>query len=79
MHSGGGNIRNPHLDRSGAPLLWMSYEAISAGLLMEFHTVELRLEQLGKVHESLKWGWKLFEYFPIRRQSYKGKDDETRL
>ena len=69
---GGGNVLNPDLDRSGAPLLWMSYEAISAGLLMEPSNVQWKWEQLGDVHESLTgFIWNLFEYLPFKRRTYR--------
>ena len=60
---GGGNVLNPDLDRSSAPLLWMSYEAISAGLLMKLSNVEWKWKRLGDVHESLTGVWKLFTLF----------------
>ena len=68
---GGGNVLNPDLNRSGVALLWMSYEAISAGLLMKPSNVEWRREQFGDVHESLTGVWKLFEYLPFRQLSYR--------
>ena len=67
---GGGNVLNPDLDRSGAPLLWMSYEATLAGLLMEPLEMESKWEQFGDVHESLRGVWKLFEYLPFNRLTY---------
>jgi hypothetical protein len=74
---GGGNVLNPDLDRSGAPLLWMSYEAISAGLLMKPSNVEWKWEQFGDVNESLTGVWKLFEYLPFKRLSYRDPDSMT--
>ena len=74
---GGGNVLNPDLDRSGAPLHWMSYEAISAGLLMKPSNMESKWEQFGDVHESLRGVWKLFEYLPFNRLSYKDPDSMT--
>ena len=74
---GGGNVLNPDLNRSGVPLLWMSYEAISAGLLMEPSNVEWKWEQFGDVHESLTSVWKLFEYLPFNRLSYRDSDSMT--
>jgi hypothetical protein len=67
---GGGNVLNPDLNRSGAPLLWMSYEAISAGLLKGPSNVEWKWEQFGDVHESLTGVWKLFEYLPFTQMLY---------
>ena len=74
---GGGNVLNPDLDRSGVPLLWMSYEAISAGLLMKLRNVKWRQEHFGDVHESLTGVWKLFEYLPFRQLSYRDSDSMT--
>jgi hypothetical protein len=74
---GGGNVLNPDLNRSGAPLLWMSYEAISAGLLKEPSNVEWKWKQLGDVHESLTGVWKLFEYMPLNRLSYRDPEGMT--
>lgn len=74
---GGGNVLNPDLDRSGIPLLWMSYEAISAGLLKKPSNVEWKWEQCGDVHESLTSVWKLFEYLPFKRLSYRNIDSMT--
>ena len=58
-------------------MLWMSYEAISAGLLMEPSNVEWKWEQLGEVNESLTGVWKLFEYLPFKRLTYKDSDSMT--
>ena len=74
---GGGNVLNPYLDRSGAPLLWMSYEAISAGLLTKPSNVEWKWKDLGVVNESLTGVWKLFEYLPFNRLTYKDKDPDS--
>jgi hypothetical protein len=71
---GGGNVLNPDLNRSGAPLLWMSYEAISAGLLTKPSNVEWKWEQFGDVHESLTGKWKFFEYLPFKQLSYEDSD-----
>ena len=74
---GGGNVLNQDLDRSGIPLLWMSYEAISAGLLKKPSNVEWKWEQVGDVHESLTGVWNLFEYLPFKRLSYRNIDSMT--
>ncbi|KAF8805056.1 hypothetical protein BYT27DRAFT_6682806 [Phlegmacium glaucopus] len=74
---GGGNILNPNLNRCGAPLLWMSYEAISAGLLMELSNLEWKWDQLGDVHESLTGFWKIAEFLPITRLTYEDTASTT--
>ena len=66
------------MDRSGPPLLWISYEGIAAGLLMNLNRVEWKSEQLGEVHESLKGAYKLLEILPITHQSYKRRDHNIR-
>lgn len=77
VNRGGGNVLNPDLNRSGPPLLWMSYEAISAGLSMKLSNVEWKWEQLGKVNESLKGVWKLFEFIPFKHLTYKDSVSTT--
>ena len=74
---GGGNVPNPYMNRSGVPLLWMSYEAISAGLLMKPLNVEWTWNVFGNVNESLKGVWRLFEYLPFKRLSYRDPDSTT--
>ena len=74
---GGGNVLNPDLNRSGAPLLWMSYEATSAGLLMNPSEIKWKWEQFGDVNESLTGVWKLFEYLPFKRLSYRDPKSMT--
>ncbi|KAF7985989.1 hypothetical protein HWV62_41300 [Athelia sp. TMB] len=74
---GGGNVSNPDMQRSGAPLLWMCYEAISCGLKMSLHSAIWKWEELGVLHESLTGVWKLFEWFPFRRLTYKNESETT--
>ncbi|KAF8575301.1 hypothetical protein K439DRAFT_1623713 [Ramaria rubella] len=77
MSRGGGNVLNPDMDRSGAPLLWMSYEAISAGLLMKLSNPEWKWDRLGDVNESLTGVWNLFEFMPLKRLSYENSTSTT--
>ena len=66
------------MDRSGPPLLWISYEGIAAGLLMNLNRAEWKSEQLGEVHESLKGAYKLLEILPIKQRSYNSRDHNIR-
>lgn len=65
------------MNRSGAPLLWMCYEAMSCGLNMELRNANWKWKQLGAVNESLTGVWKAFEYMPFTRLSYKTDDSMT--
>ena len=69
---------NEEMDKGGPPLLWISYEGIAAGLLMNLNCVEWKSEQLGEVNESLKGAYKLLEILPIKHQSYKRRDHYIR-
>lgn len=73
-HSGGGAAENLSMDKNGPPLRWMSYEAISAGLIMHPFRGTWNLGQVNAVHESLTWVWRPFEYLPIKKLSYKCAD-----
>ena len=55
----------------------MTYEATSAGLKLSPTDVEWKWDELGRVHESLTLGWKLFEYLPFKRLSYKDARSHT--
>ena len=77
MSRGGGNVLNDDLDRRHPAFLWMSYEAISAGLKLNPTNVEWKWDELGQVHESLTFVWKLFEYLPFKRLSYKDAESHT--
>lgn len=63
------------LKKFGPALRWMTYEAITHGILME--------PFIGKWNqasytESMTGIWKLLEALPIRRLTYKDKDSTTR-
>ena len=66
------------MDQSSPSLLWISYEGIAAGLLMDPDLFEWKSEQQGEVHESLKGAYKLLEILPITHQSYKSRDHNIR-
>ncbi|KIM36837.1 hypothetical protein M413DRAFT_285325 [Hebeloma cylindrosporum] len=68
---GGGNQANLDLDLGGTPFLWMSFEAVSCGLRLRPTKVEWNLEHLHDVKESLTGVWKIFEWMPFKRLSYK--------
>lgn len=74
---GGGNVLNPDLNRSAAPLLWMTYEATLAGLLMKLTNAEWKWDDLGDVNESLTGIWKLFERLPFERLTYEDSTSTT--
>ncbi|KZP27354.1 hypothetical protein FIBSPDRAFT_730839, partial [Athelia psychrophila] len=61
----------------GVPLLWMCYEAISCGLKMKLYNAKWKWDELGAVNESLTGVWKLFEYMPFTRLSYKTHEEMT--
>ncbi|PPQ84948.1 hypothetical protein CVT25_004461 [Psilocybe cyanescens] len=72
---GGGNVTNLELDHFGPSLRWMSYEAIKKGLKMEPHRHPFKsLIPMS----SMNMFYRVVEYFPISRLSYKGRDDIIR-
>lgn len=80
LSSGGGNVNNETLDRRPAPLRWMYYQAVAAGLRLDPLSSEAKMEEPGtEVHESLSGIWWLLEVLPIKRLSYKTKDTVSLL
>ena len=77
-YSGGGNSRSLSADNNGPPLRWMSYEATSAGLLMNPFQDTWNLTKFAAVKQSLKGFWRVFEFLPVRRLSYQDADSLTR-
>lgn len=78
--SGGGNVANKDLDRRTAPLRWMVYEALVAGLRMD--VVEgwtKEKEPNFEFHESLTWIWWILEFLPLKRLTYRSRDGITWL
>ena len=73
VHSGGGNVDNPTLDRTRPPLRWMAFEAASFGLHLNQFDRDLKSEEYISVNESLTFAWWLLELFPLKRLSYKSK------
>ncbi|KAF8526909.1 hypothetical protein BU17DRAFT_74046 [Hysterangium stoloniferum] len=78
---GGGNVKNDHLDRRHTALIWMSYEAIIAGLKLTLNPshVAWKWDNLNKIHNSLSFGWKILEYLPIPHLDYQSPDSSTWL
>ncbi|GJJ11745.1 hypothetical protein Clacol_005983 [Clathrus columnatus] len=80
---GGGNRMNTDADLlvGGMPLLWMSFEAFSCGLILEPpRTIQWPWDngQKPMVTESLTLRWKLFEWIPWKRPSYSNPGSTTR-
>ena len=75
---GGGNVINNDLDRRHHSFLWMSHEAVWAGLRLNRPTVEWKWDELGSLRESLTLAWKPLEYFPLKRLSYESAAGFTR-
>ncbi|KAF8531973.1 hypothetical protein JB92DRAFT_2845839 [Gautieria morchelliformis] len=74
---GGGNQLNLNLELGKTSGPWMSYEAISRGLLMRPTKVDWDSNTLGKVKESLSPVWRIFEWLPSKRRSYKNSSSTT--
>ncbi|EJD54177.1 WD40 repeat-like protein [Auricularia subglabra TFB-10046 SS5] len=68
---GGGNTENADLKKFGPALRWMSFEAVLSGLRIEPGPREWEPIQ---VSDSMTSFWKIFEYLPIRRLTYEGKE-----
>ncbi|KAF8834711.1 hypothetical protein BDN67DRAFT_992604 [Paxillus ammoniavirescens] len=67
-----------HSDVGDIPLLWMRREAVEAGLRVKPTEAVWRLDDLQKKSiESLRAGWWLLEYFPIKRLLYHNSDGIT--
>jgi len=56
----------------------MSLEAISCGLNLKLNKDDWDWEKLDDIRESLTSGWRILEYLPIKRETYKGKEGTTR-
>jgi hypothetical protein len=55
----------------------MSYETISAGLRLNASNVDWKWDQLDQVNESLTFIWRLLEYLPVKRLTYRDADSHT--
>ncbi|KAF8497306.1 hypothetical protein BU17DRAFT_59391, partial [Hysterangium stoloniferum] len=58
--------------------LWISYEAVWAGLKLNRSNVAWKWDELGLKHESLTLPWKILEYLPIKQLSYESARGTTR-
>ena len=74
-YSGGGNVKNPTLDRTRPPLRWMVFEAESMGLRLNTFERDLETAEYIEVHESLTFIWWLLELLPLKRLSYKSRSE----
>lgn len=77
--SGGGTVPNQELKRRTAPLRWMVYEAVGAGLRMDLVKGWTEEQPPIEFHESLTGIWWLLEVLPIKRLTYKSRDGITWL
>ena len=55
----------------------MSYETITAGLRLHANKLDWKWDQLDQVNESLTFIWRLLEYLPVKRLTYKDADSHT--
>ncbi|KAF8517077.1 hypothetical protein BU17DRAFT_92250 [Hysterangium stoloniferum] len=74
---GGGNIVNGNLDRRHPSFLWMSFEAVWAGLKLDRSNVAWNWDELGSMRESLTLPWQILEYLPMKQLSYQSADSVT--
>ncbi|KZP19841.1 hypothetical protein FIBSPDRAFT_743308 [Athelia psychrophila] len=69
---------NTGLQLADIPLLWMRNQAIMAGLHLKAADITWKLTDLERDPKpSLGVIWKVLEYFPVKRLSYKGDQDAT--
>ncbi|KDR68091.1 hypothetical protein GALMADRAFT_1051503 [Galerina marginata CBS 339.88] len=74
---GGGNDKNPRMDRSRPPLRWMVFEAQALGLRTERFQHELSRDQQIDIKESLTLAWWLLELLPLKRLTYTRRENRT--
>ncbi|KAF8508774.1 hypothetical protein BU17DRAFT_56534 [Hysterangium stoloniferum] len=74
---GGGNVVNDELDRRHPSFLWMSFEAVWAGLRLDRSNVAWNWDELGVINESLTFPWQLLECLPMKRLSYRSANGVT--
>jgi hypothetical protein len=75
--SGGGNQINLNLDVTAVPLQWMAYESVSHGLQIPLSGEIAWSREKLHLKESLTHRWKLLEYLPIKRLTYRDRDTTT--
>ncbi|KAF8517064.1 hypothetical protein BU17DRAFT_50241, partial [Hysterangium stoloniferum] len=57
--------------------LWMSFEAVWAGLKLDRSNVAWNWDELGSMRESLTLPWQVLEYLPMKQLSYQSADSVT--
>ncbi|KAF8517054.1 hypothetical protein BU17DRAFT_50258 [Hysterangium stoloniferum] len=57
--------------------LWMSFEAVWAGLKLDRSNVAWKWDELGSMRESLTLPWQILEYLPMTQLSYQSADSVT--
>ncbi|KAF8517074.1 hypothetical protein BU17DRAFT_50227 [Hysterangium stoloniferum] len=57
--------------------LWMSFEAVWAGLKLDRSNVAWKWDELGSMRESLTLPWQILEYLPMKQLSYQSADSVT--
>ena len=62
------------MNKFGPALRWMTYEAIVFGL--EVEPFEGEWERLEIPHNSMNLFWRVLEWMPIKRLSYKGRNSK---
>ncbi|KAF8511348.1 hypothetical protein BU17DRAFT_77522 [Hysterangium stoloniferum] len=74
---GGGNVVNGNLDRRYPSFLWMTFEAVWAGLKLDRSNVAWNWDELDSMRESLTLPWQILEYLPMKQLSYQSADSIT--
>ncbi|KAF8505281.1 hypothetical protein BU17DRAFT_57961 [Hysterangium stoloniferum] len=65
------------LDRRHPSFLWMSFEAVWAGLELDRSNVTWNWDELGLMRESLTLSWQILEYLLMKQLSYQSADSVT--
>jgi len=79
MFSGGGNTKNPGMDRSRPPLRWMVYQAGTVGLRTALFKRDLTPQEQIHIQESLTWHWWPLEILPIRRLTFTRREEGKQI
>ncbi|KAF8515224.1 hypothetical protein BU17DRAFT_51917, partial [Hysterangium stoloniferum] len=67
-----------HADMSVLPsFLWISFEAVWAGLKLDHSNVAWKWDESGSMRESLMLPWQILEYLPMKQLSYQSADGVT--
>ncbi|KAK7060117.1 hypothetical protein VNI00_000881 [Paramarasmius palmivorus] len=77
---GGGNIENKRMNKNGPAFRWMATEASKAGLILTPFALNWdEVRKTDKINKSLTGFWYLLEILPIKRLTYRDKDQMTRI